>query len=467
MIEASDRAERELLALLLGSPEALDIAASIVSPDDWADEMGQVVAHYCWRLYSDGVAVEPATVLDAIDRELRDPRYDEYVRRVLSDVVGGTSVEDLAASVAVAARTRRLREICREVMSDDGRRSATAEREWLLSIAAKVDATTDIRQRRETQADAATLVREVIDPRLAGDYDAKAEVVPTGFCALDRRIGGFRRGALYVLGGRPGSGKSAAAMACIVRACRQPDAAVVVLSIEMPRDQIVARLVAQAGEVRQKALVDGDWSDRELDGIMAARAEMGRWAMCIDDSEEVTPVTMRAAVRRGFRRIRTSHPSARPALIVVDHMHIIREPSASDGYREVSLVSGALRRLAREWDCPVLALAQLNRQLEARTGDARVPNASDLRDSGAIEQDAFGILMMHRPDLYATSDSDLTGRAQLYVRKLREGGSLGAVELTFDAARMAFTSEGDASANLSDMMTGRFETRIQGWHDDD
>jgi replicative DNA helicase len=259
---------------------------------------------------------------------------------------------------------------------------------------------------------------------LGGD---RASGTPTSFWDFDDLSGGLHAGDLIVLAARPGVGKTSWALQ-IAEAVAQQGLAVPIFSMEMSREQLFERLAAQRCRldlmaVRQRALCEDD--------LALLIADLGRIAdlpLYIDDAGTQTPTHIRNAAQR-FRA-----EKGPIGCIVVDYLQLMQAPEyAANRTQEVGAISRALKRLARELRCPVLALAQLNRAVEGRA--SHVPLLSDLRESGQIEADADVVIFIHRPELYDKDAEKHT--VELHIAKHR-GGPLGVVPLRFEASSTRF-----------------------------
>jgi replicative DNA helicase len=257
-------------------------------------------------------------------------------------------------------------------------------------------------------------------------YEKKESVtgVPTGFIDLDQKTAGFQRGDLIIIAGRPSMGKTAFALNIAQYAAvhAQPSYPVVVFSLEMSKEQLVTRLLCSearvdASRLRTGHLVEGDW-----DKIMRGADKLFEAKIFIDDTPAISVMEMRAKARR----LKAEHGIG---MIVVDYLQLMRGGSSPESrQQEISEISRSLKALAKELSVPVVALSQLNRGLESRT-DKR-PIMSDLRESGAIEQDADIIMFVYRDEVYNKENPDVKGRAEIIIGKQRNG-PIGTVDLTF------------------------------------
>jgi replicative DNA helicase len=257
-------------------------------------------------------------------------------------------------------------------------------------------------------------------------YEKKEHVtgVPTGYVDLDEKTAGFQRGDLIIIAGRPSMGKTAFALNIAQYAAIHSDPAqpVAVFSLEMSKEQLVTRLLCSearvdAGRLRTGHLIDTDWHK-----LTRAASSLHQAKIFIDDTPAISVLEMRAKARR----MRAEH---KIGMIVVDYLQLMRGSSNPESrQQEISEISRSLKALAKELDVPVVALSQLNRGLESRT-DKR-PMMSDLRESGAIEQDADVIMFVYREEVYDKENADLKGKAEIIIGKQRNG-PIGIVELTF------------------------------------
>lgn len=255
---------------------------------------------------------------------------------------------------------------------------------------------------------------------------------PTGFSQLDKMTCGLQPGDLILLAARPSMGKTSLALAICAAAVRgKPDDYVFVYSMEMPTEQLTMRLMAMEGRVELSRLRSAELGEEEWARLANATGEIIRWKnrLIIDDASDQTPATLRARTRRYVRKY------GKPSLIMVDYLQLMRSPNQENRTQEIAEISRALKAMGREFGCPVLALSQLNRQVEQRT-DKR-PNNGDLRDSGALEQDADLIMFIYRDEVYNPGTTD-AGIAEIIIGKQRQGPT-GTVKVQFDGRYTLFS----------------------------
>jgi len=286
------------------------------------------------------------------------------------------------------------------------------------------------------------LVVQLLD-RVQELHDNGAEEVTgvrTGYFDLDRMTAGFQPGDLVVLAARPSMGKTAFALNIAEHVAVNEGLPVVVFSMEMGASQLALRLVGSLGRIDQQHLRTGSLKDDEWSRLSEAVERLGSVSMFIDESPGLTPSEVRARARRQARQC------GQLGLIVVDYLQLMSGTGKSDGENratEISEISRGLKSLAKELRCPVIALSQLNRSVETRT-DKR-PMMSDLRESGAIEQDADVIMFIYRDDYYTKEACKEPGVAEIIIGKQRNGPT-GTVKLFFNKPLTKFDNLAPGSA---------------------
>ena len=249
--------------------------------------------------------------------------------------------------------------------------------------------------------------------------------VRTGFYDLDRMTAGFQPGDLIVLAARPSMGKTAFALNIGEHVAVSEGLPVVVFSMEMGAAQLALRMVGSLGRIDQQHLRTGALRDDEWSRLSEAVEKLRNVSMFIDESPGLTPSELRARARRKARQC------GKLGLIIVDYLQLMSGSGSGNGENratEIGEISRGLKALAKELQCPVIALSQLNRSVETRT-DKR-PMMSDLRESGAIEQDADVIMFIYRDDYYTKEASKEPGVAEIIIGKQRNGPT-GSVKLAF------------------------------------
>jgi replicative DNA helicase len=248
--------------------------------------------------------------------------------------------------------------------------------------------------------------------------------VPSGFVDLDKMTAGFQGGDLIILAARPSMGKTAFALNIGEHVAVREGLPVCVFSMEMGAAQLALRMVGSLGRIDQQNLRTGRLRDEEWGRLSEAVDQLRNVSLFIDETPALTPAELRARSRRQARQC------GKLGMIIVDYLQLMSGSGSSSGENratEISEISRGLKALAKELQCPVIALSQLNRSVETRT-DKR-PMMSDLRESGAIEQDADVIMFIYRDDYY-NKESKEPGVAEIIIGKQRNG-PVGTVKLTF------------------------------------
>ena len=246
--------------------------------------------------------------------------------------------------------------------------------------------------------------------------------VTTGFIDLDKHTAGLQKSELIIIAARPGMGKSALAMGIAQNACLKSKTPVAVFSLEMSKENLIQRMLCSQAMVNANKVRTGFLSHDEWPQLTKAASELSDMPMYIDDTPAISVLELRAKARR----LKTT---ANIGMIVVDYLQLMRSGTRTENrQQEISEISRSLKSLSRELDVPVIALSQLNRALEGR--EVKKPQLSDLRESGAIEQDADVVLLISRDDYYNPTLEN-RGIAEINIAKQRNGISGEYVKLKF------------------------------------
>ncbi|MFT5082397.1 MAG: replicative DNA helicase [Lentisphaeria bacterium] len=252
---------------------------------------------------------------------------------------------------------------------------------------------------------------EKIDYLFRSDSDITG--VSTGINELDAKTSGWQSGELIILAARPSMGKTALALNFVEAAILTQEKPALVFSMEMPSDSLVMRMLSSMGRIDQGRLRNGQLTEEDWPKLEMAARKLKDKKLFIDDTAALTPNEVRARVRRVVRE------HGNPGLIMIDYLQLMHVGGNSDGRtQEISEISRSMKALAKEYECPVVALSQLNRGVEQRPN--KRPMNSDLRESGAIEQDADVILFIYRDEYYNEESPD-KGIAELIIGKQRNG----------------------------------------------
>jgi replicative DNA helicase len=417
------QAEESLLGAMLLSRDAIAAAVEACSANDFYKPAHGHVFEAVTSLYGQGEPVDPVTVAD----ELR--------RAELLDAIGGpATLISLQANTPATANAGRYAHIVEEhalLRRLIGVAGEIAEMGYSLpdDVTAAIDRAEsmvfEVAERRvtDTLRPLHDLLADSLD-RLEALYERGESItgVPTGFLDLDERLSGLQKSALVIVGARPAMGKTAFALGVAANAAMEAQVPVLFFSLEMSHAELTQRLLCSearvdSSRVRNGKLIESDWPK-----ISHAIGRLGEAPLYIDDNPNLTVMEVRAKARRLKSRL------GQLGLIIIDYLQLMSGRSHAENRQvEVSEISRGLKILARELECPVVALSQLSRGLEMRS-DKR-PMLADLRESGSLEQDADVVMFLYRDEVYNPESPD-RGTAEIIVSKHRNGPT-GVTQLAF------------------------------------
>jgi replicative DNA helicase len=424
----SIEAEQSVLGGLLLDNAAWDRIADFINEDDFYRYDHRIIFQHVVKLIN---ATKPADVITV---------YEALSSTGKAEEVGGlTYLNALAQNTPSAANIRRYAEIVRDrgvlrkliTVSDEISGQAFnpqgKEVKQLLDEAeSKIFAIAEEGARGAQGFQAIqpllTQVVERIDELYNRDNQNDITGVPTGFLDLDRMTSGLQAGDLVIVAGRPSMGKTAFSLNIGEHVAIESGLPVAVFSMEMGGTQLAMRMLGSVGRLDQSRLRIGKLNDEDWPRLTHAIQKMNEAQLYIDETPALNPIELRARARR------LSRQCGKLGLIIIDYLQLMSGSSSGENRAtEISEISRNLKSLAKELNCPVIALSQLNRSLEQRPN--KRPVMSDLRESGAIEQDADVILFIYRDQVY-NPDSQDKGTAEIIIGKQRNG-PIGTVRLTF------------------------------------
>ncbi|MBI2100560.1 MAG: replicative DNA helicase [Candidatus Vogelbacteria bacterium] len=422
-------AEQALLGSIMIKPSGLNELITIIAPDDFYSERHRRIYRAMLKLFDKNQPIDLVSLTSALTeaKQLEAVGGSGYLVELVNAVPSASNLKYYGEIVRKKAQLRRLIDSA-ERLSELGYR----EEEELDSIFEKAEKTIF------GLANFSKKTFTAIKDTLADAWERFERLhksgegirgLPTGFKELDNRLSGLQRSDLVILAARPSMGKTSLALD-IARQVAKRNVPVCVFSLEMSSQQLVDRLIAAESHVDSWKLRTGRLTaDDEFARIRDALDILAKAPIFIDDDASNNITKMKSVARR----LKSEHDLG---LVIVDYLQLMVPRRESDSLvQQVTEISRSLKALARELDIPVLALSQLNRQVEQRGGR---PRLADLRDSGAIEQDADVVMFIHREDKY-NEDSDKKNIAEIMIEKHRNGPT-GSVELYFDDKRVCFTS---------------------------
>jgi replicative DNA helicase len=424
----SEEAEISVLSAMLMDGDAVARAIEMVGDGSFYREANRRVFRAMVRLYSRGEVIDVVTLSDELKSagELEGAGGMAYLARLVDAVPTGANIEFHCRILRDKAVLRQLIESATDIV-----------REAYDAPAGEVDDTLDRAEQRifqiaqASQRQGFVWIKEILWPtfeRIEELQSSPGSVtgVASGFPDLDNLTAGFQKGDLVIVAGRPSMGKTALAMNFAQHAASDKEVPVAVFSLQMSKESLVQRLLCSEGRVDSGRLRRGRLQDDEYARLATAAGHLNTAPIWIDDSPAITALEVRAKARRLASEVDLG-------LIIVDYLQLMTGPSNADNrQQEISAISRSIKAVAKELNVPVVALSQLSRAPEQRT-DKR-PVLADLRESGAIEQDADLVLFVYREEVYRRPEDlvddageSIEGKAELIIGKQRNGptGSVG------------------------------------------
>ncbi|MBR1658131.1 MAG: replicative DNA helicase [Synergistaceae bacterium] len=437
-IPNNQEAERAVLGACLVSKEALESVLETLKTEDFYDVYGRKLFEVMSAMYSAGKPVDFVTI-----------QTELTARGIFSEMGGQPFLAQLAANVTTTSNVLYHAEIVKETalrrrLIEGGREIAetavrfeldsagmVSEAEKIILKASQNLATSQITSAKELSASVMRAIENICktgDPKFSG--------YSSGFSDLDRIIMGFQPGSLNVIAARPSMGKTALALNIAQFGGEQEkNPCALIFSLEMSSEQLMMRMLSAKSEVKISDMTTGTLSEDEIISLKETAEFMRERNIYILDSSELSAIDFRTKCRR----FKTRHPELE--LIVVDYLQLMHaDRKRSDNrQQETADISRMLKAVAVELECPVIALSQLSREVERRV--EKKPQLSDLRDSGAIEQDADTVILLYREDYYDEERlyPSLDSKAELRVAKNRNGRT-GVCSLTFQREYTRFVN---------------------------
>lgn len=412
-------AEQCALGGMMLSKDAIADVVEILRATDFYRPAHALIFDTITDLYGRGEPADIITVAGALtaDGNLARVGGAPYLHTLISAVPTAANASYYARIVAERAVLRRLVEAGTRIAQMGYGAAAGQGRDTDDIVDLAQQAIYDVTERRVSEDFVA--LGDLLQPTLdqieavgAGNPDGLPAGIPTGFADLDRLLNGTHPGQLIVIAGRPGLGKSTAAMDLVRCAAVRHNLASAIFSLEMSKIEIVTRLLSAEARVPLHILRSGQLSDDDWTRLARRMGEISEAPIFVDDTPNMTLMEIRAKARRMRQRNDLK-------LVVVDYLQLMSSPKRVENrQQEVSDLSRGLKLLAKEIECPVIAVSQLNRGPEQRT-DKR-PQLSDLRESGSIEQDSDVVILLHRDDYY-DKESPRAGECDFIVAKHRNG----------------------------------------------
>ncbi|MBA4692550.1 MAG: replicative DNA helicase [SAR86 cluster bacterium] len=421
--------ERAILGGLMLETERYDAVSEIIDFSDFEGQDHQNIFQSMGELVNSNKPLDPLTVSDRLDSKnlLTRAGGKNYLIDLASTTPSAANLEAYAGLIRQKSISRRLMKINSEISELIINPQGKNAEELLDEAETKIFSLNDEASRKSTDI-------QKLDELIPQSIERMNEIAKsgssllgssTGYKDLDTRLQGLQDGDLIIVAARPSMGKTALSMNIAENFLINKDVlgGVLIFSLEMPAESLTTRLLASNAKIDQQKVRSASMNQDELKKFMESSSKLKDLPLYIDDSSLLSPMELRARARR----INRQDPNGL-SLIVVDYLQLMQIPTSQENrVNQISEISRSLKMLAKELKVPVVALSQLNRAVEQRPN--KRPIMADLRDSGAIEQDADVILFIYRDEVY-NEDSEEGNKAEIIIGKQRNG-PIGKVNLTF------------------------------------
>ena len=425
-------AEQSVLGALMVDNQQWDNVSEILMPDDFYRNEHRQLYRMLMKLAEANSPMDVITLGETLENEklLEAVGGMVYITELAENTPSISNLVAYAKIVHERSLLRQLISVANDIATnayDPGSRKA----ETILDEAER--AVFRIAEERPSQG-GLVHVNPLADQALArieelSKMDSDIIGISSGFTDLDKKTKGFKGGELIIVAARPAMGKTTFSMNLVEEAIMNQDKAVVVFSLEMPAEQLLNRSFASLGRIDLGRVITGKLNDDDYPKLVKAINLLKDKKLFIDDTAGLSPSDMRSRLRRLVRE------HGEVGMIMVDYLQLMQIKGFTEGRtNEISEISRSLKGLAKEFNAPVVALSQLNRSLEQRPN--KRPIASDLRESGAIEQDADLIMFIYRDEVYNEDSAD-KGTAEIIIGKQRNG-EIGTVRLSFQGNHSKF-----------------------------
>ncbi len=426
--------EQAVLGGLLLSTRAFDQVADVITESDFYREDHRLIFRAIHELSNKGKPCDAVTVTEWFESHGKVDQVDggDYISQLVSNTPSAANVKAYAEIVREKSILRQLidvgAEITSGVFSSDGRDSRElledAERQVFAIADQGMRSTAGFVSVQDTIKEAIEKIQEL------HEFEGEITGTPTGFKDFDKLTAGLQDSDLIIVAGRPAMGKTTLAMNIAESAAIKNNVPVAIFSMEMSALQLVMRLFSSLGQIDQTRLRTGNLDELDWPKLTSAMNLLHKSKIFIDETPALSPSELRARARR----LKREHNIG---MIVVDYLQLMSVPGSKENRAtEIAEISRSLKAIAKELHLPVIALSQLNRALEQRPN--KRPIMADLRESGAIEQDADLIVFIYRDEVY-NEDTPDKGKAEIIIGKHRNGPT-DTVALTFQGQWLRFVN---------------------------
>ena len=425
-------AERSVIGAMLMDAEAIDVATDMLREEDFYVRQNGVLFSAIWEIHQSGVAVDPVTLLSKLREKNLPP--DVFNNSMLLDLINtvptSANIKFYANIVAEKSLLRKMIRACEEIIG-----SCYTQEDVLDVIMDQAEKKIfEISQRRQSGdfVSIRQIVLNAVDKiESASHIKGNVTGLSTGFTDLDNKTAGFQNSDLILIAARPSMGKTALVLNIAQHLVLKENRCVAIFSLEMSKEQLTNRLFSMESHVDAQKIRTGDLTEQEWAELLESAGSIGESRLIIDDTPAITVQEMRSKCRKYKMEFGLE-------MVIIDYLQLMSGSGKSGESRqqEISEISRSLKALARELNVPVISLSQLSRAVESRPNHR--PMLSDLRESGAIEQDADVVMFIYRDDYY-NQDSDKKGIAEIIIAKQRNGPT-GTVELSWQPSTTKFAN---------------------------
>ena len=425
-------AERSVLGSMLIDPEAVETASEIVKEEDFYARQNGILFQTMLDMHRKGIAIDPVTLQSKLREKNLPPELysDELIRDLITTVPTSANIKSYANIVAEKSLLRSMIRANEEIAGN-----CYAENEEMETLLDKAEKRIfEISQRRSAGnfVPISQIVLNAMDKiEQASRIKGNVTGLSTGFTDLDNRTAGLQPADFILIAARPSMGKTALVLNIADYMTMRENRCVGIFSLEMSKEQLVNRLLAMQSHVEAQKIRTGDLSENEWAEVIESAGNIGESRLIIDDTPAISVAELRSKCRKYKMEFGLE-------LVIIDYLQLMSGSGRSGDSRqqEISDISRSLKALARELNVPVVALSQLSRAVESRPNHR--PMLSDLRESGAIEQDADLVMFIYRDDYY-NEDSEKKGIAEIIIAKQRNG-PIGTVELSWQPSLTRFAN---------------------------
>ncbi len=431
-------AEESVLGAVLLSGDAANVALEKLHAEDFYKPSHQQVFEVVQQLFDANEPIDAVTVSEGLRRDGALDRMGgiEFLTNLIDSVPSTSNVEYYASIVEEHALRRRLMRVGGDISVIAGQMAQPIE-----EVVDQAEQAVFAVAERQV-GDGLQVIDDLLGPAIEKAEELQrngSEVtgISTGFRDLDRKLAGLHPTNLVIVAARPGMGKTALALNMAQNVALSGHT-VAIFSLEMSREEVVTRMLCAKGRIDSQRLRTGKLSEGDFTKLSNAAGALYKQNIFVDDSAGLTVTEIRAKCRRLRRK---------PGLdmVVVDYLQLMNGSGQENRQQEIAMISRSLKNLARELHVPIVALSQLNRGVEAR--EDKRPRLGDLRESGAVEQDADVVMFIYRDEYYHPEKVESKGVAEVVIAKHRQGG-VGKVDMTFLPEFTLFADMGRAEAPI-------------------